>query len=77
MTQIYFHCSTAEGKLMDRRGTAVSNLSEARERAAGIMQTMIMTPSDEDWREWVLHVSGDDGEDIFDLPFSSLLGKPH
>jgi hypothetical protein len=77
MTQIYFHCSNAEGKLMDRRGTAVSNLSEARERAAGIMQTMIMTPSDEDWREWVLDVSGDDGEDIFDLPFSSLLGKPH
>ena len=77
MVQVYFHCSHAEDMFVDRRGAAVSNLTEARERAAQIIQSMIMTPCSEDWRDWVLHVSGDDGEEIFVLPFASLVGKPH
>ena len=55
----------------------MSNLTEARERAAQIMRSMIMVPGAEDWRDWVLHVSDDDGEEIFDLPFTAMLGKPH
>jgi hypothetical protein len=31
----------------------------------------------EDWRRWVLHVTDQDGEEVFALPFSSLLGKPN
>ncbi len=77
MVQVYFHCSNTEGTLIDRSGVAVSNLTEARDRAAQIMQSMILTPSNEDWRDWVIHVSGDDGEEIFDLPFTAMLGKPH
>jgi hypothetical protein len=63
--------------LVDRRGTAVANLSEARACADQVMRTMIMTPGSEDWRHWILHVSDNDGEEIFDLPFTSMLGKPH
>jgi hypothetical protein len=77
MVQVFFHCSNTEGILVDRHGAAVSNLTEARERASQIMRSMIMVPSDEDWREWVLHLSDDDGEEIFDLPFTAMLGKPH
>ena len=77
MVQVYFHCSNTEGFLVDRHGAAVSNLTEACDRAAQIMRSMIMAPGAEDWREWVLHVSDDDGEEIFDLPFTSMLGKPH
>ncbi|MCP3460222.1 MULTISPECIES: hypothetical protein [unclassified Bradyrhizobium] len=77
MVQVYFHCSNTDGMLIDRHGTAVSNLTEARDRAAQIMHSMIMVPGDEDWRDWILHVSDDDGEEIFDVPFSSVLGKPH
>lgn len=77
MVQVYFHCSNTDGTLIDRSGAAVSNLTEARDRAAQIMQSMILTPSNEDWRDWVIHVSGDDGEEIFDLPFTAMLGKPH
>ena len=77
MVQMYFHCSNPEGTLIDRYGTAVANLNEARDRAAQIMQSMIQTPGSEDWRDWVIHVSGDDGEEIFDLPFTAMLGKPH
>jgi len=25
----------------------------------------------------VIHISDDDGEEIFDLPFTAMLGKPH
>ncbi|WP_275200161.1 hypothetical protein [Bradyrhizobium sp. CSA207] len=77
MVQMYFHCSNTEGTLVDRYGTAVANLTEARDRADQIMRSMILTPSNEDWRDWVIHVSGDDGEEIFDLPFTAMLGKPH
>ncbi|KYK47454.1 MULTISPECIES: hypothetical protein [Bradyrhizobium] len=77
MVQVYFHCSNTEGTLIDRSGAAVSNLTEARDHAAQIMRSMILTPSSEDWRDWVIHVSDDDGEEIFDLPFTAILGKPH
>ena len=77
MVQVYFHCSNTEGTLIDRYGTAVSNLNEARDRADQIMRSKILTPSSEDWRDWVIHVSDDDGEEIFDLPFTAMLGKPH
>ena len=52
-------------------------LTEARDRADQIMRSMILTPGSEDWRDWVIHVSDDDGEEIFDLPFAAMLGKPH
>jgi len=77
MVQVYFHCSNTEGTLIDRSGAAVSSLTEARDRAAQIMNSMIQTPGAEDWRDWVIHVSGSDGEDLLDLPFTAMLGKPH
>ncbi|MCK1710312.1 MULTISPECIES: hypothetical protein [unclassified Bradyrhizobium] len=77
MVQMYFHCSNTEGTLVDRYGTAVANLTEARDRADQIMRSMILTPGNEDWRDWVIHVNGDDGEEIFELPFTAMLGKPH
>ena len=48
MVQVYFHCSNTEGTLVDRYGAAVANLTEARDRAAQIMRSMIQTPSTED-----------------------------
>lgn len=77
MAQVYFHCSNTEGALIDRGGTAVGDLVEAFEHATLVAQSLIMAPSLEDWRSWVLHISDDDGEEIFALPFASLLGKPH
>ena len=41
------------------------------------MRSMIQTPGAEDWRDWVIHISDDDGEEIFDLPFTAMLGKAH
>ena len=77
MGQVYFHCSHTQGVLIDRRGTSVADLIEAREEAARIVRSLVATPSMEDWRGWVLHVSDETGDEIFVLPFAPLLGKPH
>jgi len=77
MAQVYFHCSSIEDALIDRRGTTVDDLAEARDHAARVVRALISAPGPEDWRDWVLHVSDDDGEEIFEVPFASVLGKPH
>jgi hypothetical protein len=77
MAQVFFHCSNTEGAVIDRCGTAVDDLVEVRDRAALVMNTLIMAPGPEDWRDWILYVSDDDGEEIFTVPFTSVLGKPH
>lgn len=77
MAQVYFHCSNAKGTRIDRRGTAVFDLAEACEQAGLVVHSLIATPNLEDWRGWVLHVSDETGEEIFSVPFASMLGKPH
>jgi hypothetical protein len=77
MAQVYFHCSNAQGILIDRRGVAIIDLVEALEHADRVVRSLIAAPNAEDWRGWVLHVSDDLGEEVFVVPFASLLGKPH
>jgi len=77
MAQVYFHCSNSARTLIDRRGTAVGDLVEARDHAAQVVRSLIMAPSAEDWRGWVLHASDASGDEIFVVPFASVLGKPH
>jgi hypothetical protein len=31
----------------------------------------------EDWRDWVLHASDDQGDELFVVPFASVLGRPN
>jgi hypothetical protein len=63
--------------LIDRCGADVGDLAEARDHASRVVQSFIAAPSQEDWRNWVLHVSDDLGDEIFVVPFASVLGKPH
>ena len=77
MAQVYFHCSNAREVRLDQSGVAVSNLAEARDYAACIVRSLIMEPSAEDWRDWVVHVSDDFDDEIIAVPFSSVLGQPH
>ena len=77
MARVYFHCSNSEGACIDQRGAAVDNFAEVRAHAARVVQSLIMLEDPEDWRDWTLHVSDDLNDEIFALPFSSLLGKPH
>lgn len=77
MAQVYFHRSNAEQTMIDQCGAAVDDLAEARGRAALVVRSLIMAPGPEDWRGWVLHVSDDLGDEMFSVPFASVLGKPH
>ncbi|PJG51244.1 hypothetical protein CVM73_32015 [Bradyrhizobium forestalis] len=77
MAQVYFHCSNRREVLMDRRGTSVSDLIQACEEATSRVRLLIGATSLEDWRDWALHVTDETGDEIFVLPFSSMLGKPN
>jgi hypothetical protein len=77
MAQVYFHCFNARGTLIDRCGADVGDLAESRDHASRVVHSLIAAPSQEDWRNWVLHVSDDLGDEIFVVPFASVLGKPH
>jgi hypothetical protein len=77
MAQVYFHCSSSREVRVDQFGAAVSDLAEARDRAACVARSLIMQKGAEDWRDWIVHVSDDFNDEIFTLPFASVLGKPH
>ena len=74
MTEIYFHCSNAEHIVIDRYGAAM-DIAEARDHAHGLVRALVMTPSTEDWRGWVLHVTDELGDEIFAVSFASVVGK--
>ena len=77
MAQVYFHCSSSREVRVDQLGTAVNNLAEARDYAACVVRSLIMEESAQDWRDWTVHVSDDFDDEIFEVSFSSVLGKPH
>ncbi len=72
MTEVYFHCSDDQHVLIDQSGAAM-DLAEAREHAELLIRSYLMTPSAEDWRSWILHVTDDLGDELFDVPFASVL----
>jgi hypothetical protein len=77
MTDVYFHCSDDEHVFAGNDSVAIDSLIEACEHAHRIVRSYIMTASTEDWHGWVLHATDDFGEEIFSLPFASVVGKPH
>jgi hypothetical protein len=77
MATMYFHCAGTQEVLVDRRGSDMEDMSDARARAFQIIQAIVISSGPEDWRGWSVHVSDDDGEEVLLVPFSSVLGKPH
>ena len=77
MAQLLFYCSNDDGVWIDRRLAAVTNLSEAMAQATSVVRSLVMAPSNEDWRGWTLHASDDLGHEVFAVPFASVLGKAH
>lgn len=77
MAQVYFHCSNNDRVLLNYDGAEVTGLTEAREYAAMLVCAMIAVPGPEDWRNWMLHISDDLGEELFSLTFKSVMGHAH
>ena len=77
MTQVYFHCSNTNEVLVDRCGAVVDSLAEARDHAARVVKSLTKARGSEDWRDWILHVNDDLGDELFVVPFVFVLGKQH
>ena len=77
MTHVYFHCSSSERVLLDQNGSDVEDLVKAQEHAKQIVQQFVSSQTPDDWRAWTLHVSDENGDDIFLMPFAYVLGRPH
>jgi hypothetical protein len=75
MTQVYFHCSNTKKVFVDRCGAVVDDLAEARDHATHIVQSFTSERRLEDWHDWALHVSDDQGDELFVVPFAFVLGE--
>ena len=75
MTHIYLHRSGERGVVLDHSGSDVADIAEARDCAKRAIHSLVMAPGPEDWREWILHVSDEEGEEIFAMPFASVVGR--
>ena len=49
----------------------------APEHAARVIRGLLAEPIPEDWRNWVLHISDANGEEILVVPFLSEIGPLH
>ncbi|WP_050421714.1 DUF6894 family protein [Bradyrhizobium tropiciagri] len=77
MTQVFFHCSNPKKVFLDPRGAEVDDIAEARDLATRVVRSVTSERTLEDWRDWVVHVSDDQGDELFVMPFTLVLGKPH
>jgi len=77
MTHVYFHCSSSERVLLDQNGSDVEDRLEEHVRAKQIVQQFVSSQTPDDWRAWTMHVSDENGDDIFLMPFAYVLGRPH
>jgi hypothetical protein len=77
MAQAVFRCSNAQGHVIDGRVATVDDLIEAREYATRVARSLIASPTLRDWRNCYISVRDDLGEELFVMPFSSIIGKPH
>jgi len=77
MTQVSVRCSTARGGLLDRRVANVDDLVDARDYATRVARSLIAIPNSRDWRDCCLTVADDLGDELFVIPFASIIGKPH
>lgn len=73
MAQVSFRCSSSGQVLLNVCDVEVDDVADAREQAAMVVRSLVAIPGPEDWRAWVLHVNDDLGDEIFALPFSSVM----
>jgi hypothetical protein len=77
MPDVYFHCSDNQHVMAAKRGIAIDSLVEACEQAHRIVRSWVMAANAEDWRNWVLHATDELGEELFTVPFASVVGRLH
>ena len=61
-------------RLLRRRSGRSCRGAESSQR---VVESLTCERSLDDWRDWVLHVSDDRGDELFIVPFTFVLDKPH
>ncbi len=74
MAQFSFCCANPYGMLLHRRTVDVTSLVEAREFAKVVIRLLIDSATLRDWRSCRLHVFDPAGDEVFVMPFWSILG---
>jgi hypothetical protein len=64
-------------KLIDQLMRAALEHAGASRSCDRVVQSFTSERSLEDWRDCVLHVSDDQGDELFVVPFTFVLGKPN
>ncbi len=78
MAQFFFHCTSSEKVLVDQSGDDLLDLAEVRHRASAIMRHRMETGVvDGDCRDWLMHVTDEEDEEVFVLSFSDVIGRLH
>ncbi len=78
MTRFYFHCTGSDWVLVDDSGTELPDLVDAHARALGIARRVMSTAAGgDDCREWLVHVSDEEGWEMFVVPFAEVIGRLH
>ncbi len=76
MPQVSFYCSDSHGSVLDRREAYVADLFEARECATVLVRSLMATGHLRNFRSCRLHLRDERDEEIFVMPFWSILGFP-
>ena len=78
MTFMYFHCAGPGEVLIDRCGTEIVDLGEARDHALAIARFLVESAYGErDFSDWHVYVSDEDDDEILFVSFTAALPTLH
>jgi hypothetical protein len=78
MSHLYFHCTGPGEILIDRIGTEVVDLAEAREHVLALARTFVETAYGiRDFSQWQVYVSDEDDDEILLVSFTVALPTLH
>jgi len=78
MFYLYFHCAGPGEILIDRNGTEVLDLIEARDWALTLARALVERAyGAHDFSDWHVYVSDEDDDEILLIPFSAVMPTIH
>ena len=78
MTHLFFHCTGPGEILIDRVGTKVLDISEAREHALALARSLVESAYGlRDFSQWQVYVGDEDDDEILLVPFAAALPTLH
>jgi hypothetical protein len=78
MMRLYFHCACPGEVVIDRHGSDVIDLAEARDQAIAIARLIVESAYGAcDFSEWLIYVGDEDDDEMLLVPFTAALPTVH